>query len=576
MNDKSGDIIEVRVPDIGDFKDVEVIEVLVSPGDSVIEEASLITLESDKASMEIPAPRAGIVRSVEVAVGDRISEGTRILTLEVTDARSELPSSSSGEHPGAGTTGTAQEIVTQVVVLGAGPGGYTAAFRAADLGKKVVLIERYDTLGGVCLNVGCIPSKALLHTAAILEEVKTLGSMGVTFGEPTIDLDKMRAGKEQVVAKLTGGLAAMAKQRRVEVVRGTGRFEAPNRIAVATPAGPVRILFDHCIIACGSAPMKIPGFPHDDPRVMDSTDALEIADIPNRLLIVGGGIIGLEMASVYSALGSTVEVVEMKDQLMPGADIDLVRALEKVIKKRYSTIRLDTKVAQMSATAEGIKVVFEGKKAGEEVYDKVLVAIGRRPNGKLVNAEAAGVKVDQHGFIKVDAHMRTNVPSIFAIGDVVGGPMLAHKATHEAKVAAEVIAGMPALFDPMTIPSVAYTDPEVAWMGLTETDAKAKGIAYEKGVFPWAASGRALGIHRDEGLTKLLFDPETKRILGAGIVGPNAGELIGEAVLALEMGADMEDIGLTIHPHPTLNETIGLAAEMAHGSITDLIPPKKR
>jgi dihydrolipoamide dehydrogenase len=576
MNDTSGDTIEIRVPDIGDFKDVEVIEVLVSPGDSVIEEASLITLESDKASMEIPAPRAGTVRSVDVTVGDRISEGTRILTLEVTDAGAERPSSDADTRGSTAAPGTAQEIVTQVVVLGAGPGGYTAAFRAADLGKKVVLIERYDTLGGVCLNVGCIPSKALLHTAAILEEVKTLGTMGVTFGEPTIDLDKMRAGKEQVVAKLTGGLAAMAKQRRVEVVRGTGRFEAPNRIAVATPAGPVRILFDHCIIACGSAPMKIPGFPHDDPRVMDSTDALEIADIPARLLIVGGGIIGLEMASVFSALGSTVEVVEMQDQLMPGADIDLVRALEKVIKKRYRTIRLETKVAQMSAMAEGIKVVFEGKTPGEEVYDKVLVAIGRRPNGKLVNAEAAGVKVDQHGFITVDAHMRTNVPNIFAIGDVVGGPMLAHKATHEAKVAAEVIAGMPALFDPMTIPSVAYTDPEVAWMGLTETDAKAKGIAYEKGVFPWAASGRALGIHRDEGLTKLLFDPETKRILGAGIVGPNAGELIGEAVLALEMGADMEDIGLTIHPHPTLNETIGLAAEMAHGSITDLLPPKKR
>jgi dihydrolipoamide dehydrogenase len=571
MNDTSGAIIEVKVPDIGDFKDVEVIEVLVSPGDAVIEEVSLITLESDKASMEIPAPRAGIVRSVEVAVGDRISEGTRILTLEVADA---APAQTAA-HPSAEPSG-AREIVTEVVVLGAGPGGYTAAFRAADLGKKVVLIERYDTLGGVCLNVGCIPSKALLHTAAILEEVKTLGSMGVTFGAPQIDLDRMRAGKEQVVAKLTGGLAAMAKQRRVEVVQGTGRFEAPNRMAVATAAGPVRILFDHCVIACGSAPMKIPGFPHDDPRVMDSTDALEITDIPERLLIVGGGIIGLEMASVYSALGSRIEVVEMKDQLMPGADIDLVRALEKVIKKRYGSIRLQTKVARMSAAAEGIKVVFEGKSPGEEVYDKVLVAIGRRPNGKLVNAEAAGVKVDQHGFIKVDAHMRTNVPNIFAIGDVVGGPMLAHKATHEAKVAAEVIAGMPALFDPMTIPSVAYTDPEVAWMGLTETDAKAKGIAYEKGVFPWAASGRALGIHRDEGLTKLLFDPETKRLLGAGIVGPNAGELIGEAVLALEMGADMEDIGLTIHPHPTLNETIGLAAEMAHGSITDLLPPKKR
>jgi len=583
MSDYSGDTIEVRVPDIGDFKDVEVIEVLVSAGDSVVEESSLITVESDKASIEIPAPRAGTVRDIEVEVGSRVSEGDRILTLEVKDPRPATPStpasatsdsavsSDEGKRPSSG-----QEIVTEVVVLGAGPGGYTAAFRAADLGKKVVLIERYDSLGGVCLNVGCIPSKALLHTAAILEEVKSLGSMGVTFGEPQIELDKMRAGKDRVVAKLTGGLAAMAKQRGVEVVQGTGRLEAPNRVGVETRGGPVRILFDHCVIACGSSPMKIPGFPHDDPRVMDSTDALEIQDIPGRLLIVGGGIIGLEMASVYSALGAAVDVVELQSQLMPGADVDLVRALEKVIKKRYRTIRLETKVAQMSASSEGIKVVFEGKKAGEEIYDKVLVAVGRRPNGKLINAEAAGVKVDQHGFIKVDAHMRTNIPNIFAIGDVVGGPMLAHKATHEGKVAAEVIAGMPALFDPMTIPSVAYTDPEVAWMGLTETEAKAKGIAYEKGVFPWAASGRALGIHRDEGLTKLLFDPDTKRILGAGIVGPNAGELIGETVLALEMGADMEDMGLTIHPHPTLNETIGLAAEMAHGSITDLLPPKKR
>jgi dihydrolipoamide dehydrogenase len=583
MSDNSGDTIEVRVPDIGDFKDVEVIEVLVSAGDSVVEESSLITLESDKASIEIPAPRAGTVRDIEVAVGSRVSEGDRILTLEVKDPRPSTPStpastttdSAASSDEGARPT-SGQEILTEVVVLGAGPGGYTAAFRAADLGKKVVLIERYDSLGGVCLNVGCIPSKALLHTAAILEEVKTLGSMGVTFGEPQIELDKMRAGKDRVVAKLTGGLAAMAKQRGVEVVQGTGRLESPNRVGVETRGGPVRILFDHCVIACGSSPMKIPGFPHDDPRVMDSTDALEIQDIPGRLLIVGGGIIGLEMASVYSALGAAVDVVELQSQLMPGADIDLVRALEKVIKKRYRTIRLETKVAQMSASSEGIMVVFEGKKAGEEIYDKVLVAVGRRPNGKLINAEAAGVKVDQHGFIKVDAHMRTNVPNIFAIGDVVGGPMLAHKATHEGKVAAEVIAGMPALFDPMTIPSVAYTDPEVAWMGLTETEAKAKGIAYEKGVFPWAASGRALGIHRDEGLTKLLFDPDTKRILGAGIVGPNAGELIGETVLALEMGADMEDMGLTIHPHPTLNETIGLAAEMAHGSITDLLPPKKR
>jgi dihydrolipoamide dehydrogenase len=469
-----------------------------------------------------------------------------------------------------------QDISAEVVVLGAGPGGYTAAFRAADLGKRVVLVERYSTLGGVCLNVGCIPSKALLHTAAIIEEAKRMPEMGVTFAPPTIDLDRMRAGKDKVVARLTGGLSALAKQRKVQVLTGTGHFESPNRIGVDTREGTVTVTFDHCIIACGSSPVKIPGFPNDDPRVMDSTDALEIRDIPARLLIVGGGIIGLEMASVYSALGSKIEVVELQDQLMPGCDPDLVRAFEKVIKGRYEGIRLETKVASMSATSEGIKVVFEGKHPGEETYDKVLVAVGRRPNGKLINAEAAGVTVDERGFIPVDKHMRTNVPNIFAIGDVVGNPMLAHKATHEAKTAAEVIAGLPALFDPLTIPSVAYTDPEVAWMGLTETEAKRQGISYEKGVFPWAASGRALGIHRDEGLTKLLFDPETHRILGAGIVGVNAGELIGETVLALEMGADYEDIGLTIHPHPTLNESIGLAAEMAHGSITDLMPPRKR
>ncbi|EIC20437.1 dihydrolipoyl dehydrogenase [Thiorhodovibrio frisius] len=468
------------------------------------------------------------------------------------------------------------ELSAQVAVLGGGPGGYTAAFRAADLGLRVVLIERYPSLGGVCLNVGCIPSKALLHTAMIIEEAKTMGTMGVTFAPPEIDLDKMRAGKNKVVKKLTTGLAGMAKQRGVQVIQGTGRFEAPNRIGVDSREGHVAVQFDQAIIACGSRPIRIPGFPHEDPRVMDSTDALELPDIPERLLIVGGGIIGLEMASVYSALGSAIDVVEMKPQLMPGADLDLVRALEKVIKKRYKRILLDTKVSEMTATSTGIKVRFEGKENSETEYDRVLVAIGRLPNGAQIDAEQAGVKVDQHGFIKVDAHMRTNVPNIFAIGDVVGGPMLAHKATHEAKVAAEVIAGEPALFDPLTIPSVAYTDPEVAWMGLTETDAKAQNIPYEKGVFPWAASGRALGIHRDEGLTKLLFDPETKRILGAGIVGPNAGELIGEAVLALEMGADMEDIGLSVHPHPTLNETIGLAAEMAHGSITDLLPPKRR
>ncbi|HYN79353.1 MAG TPA: dihydrolipoyl dehydrogenase [Lamprocystis sp. (in: g-proteobacteria)] len=469
-----------------------------------------------------------------------------------------------------------QDLTAEVAIIGGGPGGYTAAFRAADLGKQVVLIERYDALGGVCLNVGCIPSKALLHAAAIIQEAKTLGEMGVTFAPPKIDLEQMRAGKDKVVARLTGGLAALAKQRKVQIVTGEGRLEGPNRLSVATSGGQVNVTFEHCIIACGSSPVRIPGFPHEDPRVMDSTGALEIRDIPARLLIVGGGIIGLEMAAVYAALGSRIDVVELQSQLMPGCDLDLVRAFEKVIKPRYERIMLETKVAAMDATPAGIKVVFDGKHPGEETYDKVLVAVGRRPNGASVNAPAAGVTVDARGFIPVDGHLRTNVPHIYAIGDVVGNPMLAHKATHEAKTAAEVIAGLPALFDPLTIPSVAYTDPEVAWMGLTETEAKQQGIAYEKGVFPWAASGRALGIHRDEGLTKLLFDPETHRILGAGIVGVNAGELIGEAVLALEMGADYEDIGLTIHPHPTLNETIGLAAEMAHGSITDLMPPKKR
>lgn len=476
----------------------------------------------------------------------------------------------------AGETGAA-EIHTEVAVLGGGPGGYTAAFRAADLGKRVVLIERFPMLGGVCLNVGCIPSKALLHTAEIIHEAAEIARMGVRFGKPEIDLDAMRNGKNKVVKKLTTGLMALAKQRNVQVVQGTGRFEAPNRIGVETREGRVAVAFDQAIIACGSEPVRIPGFPHDDPRVMDSTDALELPDIPGRMLVVGGGIIGLEMATVYQALGTQIDIVELQDQLIPGCDPDLVRALGKVIKKRYNTIMTGTRVTEMAAGAEGIRVAFEGAKAPEpQVYDRVLVSVGRRPNGKLIGAENAGVAVDERGFIAVDEHMRTNVPNIYAIGDVVGNPMLAHKATHEGKVAAEVIAGLPSQFNPMTIPSVAYTDPEIAWMGLTETQAKAEGIAYELGVFPWAASGRALGIGRDEGLTKLLFDPESRRILGAGIVGPNAGELIGETVLALEMGADDEDLGLTIHPHPTLNETICFAAEMAHGSITDLMPPRKR
>ncbi len=474
------------------------------------------------------------------------------------------------------TTAQAQDIQAEVVVLGAGPGGYTAAFRAADLGKNVVLIERDANLGGVCLNVGCIPSKALLHAAAILNEAREMAHIGIDFGTPKIDIDKLRANKDRIVAKLTGGLAALAKQRKVRVVQGTGRFEAPNRIGVETREGRVNVQFDHAIIACGSTPVRIPGFPHEDPRVLDSTGALELASVPERLLILGGGIIGLEMATVYQALGSRIDVVELQNQLIPGCDPDLAKVLQKVVAKRYDNIWLGTKVTAMSAGPAGVKVGLEGKGApAEATYDKVLVAVGRRPNGKLIDADKAGVLVDERGFIPVDGHMRTNIPNIFAIGDVVGNPMLAHKATHEAKVAAEVIAGLPALFDPLTIPSVAYTDPEVAWMGLTETQAKAEGRAYEKGVFPWAASGRALGIGRDEGFTKLLFDPETKRILGAGIVGPSAGELIAEAVLALEMGADYEDIGLSIHPHPTLSESIALAAEMAHGSITDLMPPRK-
>ena len=466
----------------------------------------------------------------------------------------------------------------EVLVLGAGPGGYSAAFRAADLGKKVVLVERYANLGGVCLNVGCIPSKALLHAAAMINEAAEMAHMGIDFGKPVIDLDKLRSGKERVVNRLTQGLAGMAKQRGVTVVQGWGVFESPKIVRVETDNKSITIEFENAIIACGSRPVEIPGFPNDDPRLINSTGALELTDVPQKMLVVGGGIIGLEMGTVYAALGATVDVVELQSGLIPGCDPDLVRPLKKRLDQRFGSIMLETKVTEIKAQKNGLKVQFEGKNAPgtAQLYDKVLVSVGRIPNGKLIGAEKAGVQVDERGFIPVDEHMRTNVPNIYAIGDVVGNPMLAHKATHEAKVAAEVIAGQPSLFDPLTIPSVAYTDPEVAWMGLTETEAKSKGVAYEKGVFPWAASGRALGIGREEGMTKLLLDPDTKRILGAGIVGVNAGELIGETVLALEMGADMEDIGLTVHPHPTLNETIGMAAEMAEGTITDLIPPRKR
>jgi dihydrolipoamide dehydrogenase len=473
--------------------------------------------------------------------------------------------------------GGVADIRTQVVVLGAGPGGYTAAFRAADLGQQVVLVERHASLGGVCLNVGCIPSKALLHTAEVINEVTELEHMGVRYTQPKIDLDKMRAGKDKVVGKLTGGLAALAKQRKVQVVTGVGKFSGPHHLEVQTSEGLSRIEFEHCIIACGSSAVQIPGFPNDDPRLIDSTGALKLEDVPKKMLIVGGGIIGLEMATVYATLGSQIDIVELQDGLIPGCDRDLVRPLQKRLQGKVASIMLKTKVSDIKAQKNGLKVSFEGAKAPDaKIYDRVLVAVGRTPNGRQINAEAAGVHVDERGFIATDTKMRTNVPHIYAIGDVVGNPMLAHKATHEAKVAAEVIAGLPALFDPMTIPNVAYTDPEVAWMGLTEIEAKEEGIEIEKGVFPWAASGRALGIGREEGMTKLIFDAKNKRLLGAGIVGRNAGELIGETVLGLEMGADAEDIGLTIHPHPTLNETICFAAEMAEGSITDLMPPKKR
>lgn len=466
---------------------------------------------------------------------------------------------------------------TEVLVLGAGPGGYTAAFRASDLGKKVTLVERYDSLGGVCLNVGCIPSKALLHTAQVINEADHMKANGVEFGKPKIDLDGVRGFKNRVVTKLTGGLKALAKQRKVEVVTGLGSFVDANNMAVEYDGETTNIRFQHCIIAAGSQATEIPSFPNSDPRLMDSTDALNLTDVPKKLLIVGGGIIGLEMATVYDALGSEITVVEFMDSLIPGCDKDLVRPLSKRISKKYKAIHLKTKVSGIKAQKSGLKVTFEGDKAPDpETFDKVLVAVGRRPNGFKIGASNAGVEVDENGFIQVDKQMRTNVANIFAIGDIVGNPMLAHKATHEGKVAAEVIAGMKSWFEPMTIPSVAYTDPEVAWMGLSETEAKAQGIEYEKGAFPWAASGRSLGLDRDEGMTKVLFDKESKRILGAGIVGPNAGELIAEAVLALEMGADAEDIGLTIHAHPTLSETFNFAAEMVEGTITDLYIPKKK
>ncbi len=578
--------IDLTLPDIGDFKDVEIIEIHVKAGDRVNPEDPILTLESDKATMDIPSPFAGTIKSMTIKVGDKVSEGDKLGSIESAESAAgdkaekkapakKAPAKKAAAAPAAKSAG-GEDMTTEVVVLGAGPGGYTAAFRAADLGKKVVLVERYPSLGGVCLNVGCIPSKALLHTAQIINEAAHMQANGVSFGKPKIDLKGINAFKDKVVGKLTGGLAGLAKQRKVTVVQGVGQFLDQNSLQVENDGKTTTIRFEHCIIAAGSQATEIPVFPNDDPRLMDSTDALELKDVPKKLLVVGGGIIGLEMATVYHALGAEITVVEFMDSLIPGCDKDLVRALNKIISKRYAAIHLKTKVSEIKAQKNGLKVSFEGDKAPKPaLFDKVLVAVGRRPNGLKIGAENAGVEVDDAGFIAVDSQMRTNVANIFAIGDIVGNPMLAHKATHEGKVAAEVIAGMKSHFEPLTIPSVAYTDPEVAWMGLSETEAKAQGIEYEKGAFPWAASGRSLGIDRDEGLTKVLFDKESKRILGAGIVGPNAGELIAEAVLALEMGADAEDIGLTIHPHPTLSETFNFAAEMAEGTITDLYVPKR-
>jgi len=591
-------LIEVKVPDIGDFKDVAVIEVLVKPGDSVKAEQSLITVESDKASMEIPSSAAGVVKEMKVKVGDKVNEGTLLLMLESEGAAAAAPAAPSpqpspakaGEGakpvaaPAAASYAGGADLECDMLVLGAGPGGYSAAFRAADLGMKTVLVERYATLGGVCLNVGCIPSKALLHVAAVMDEARHFADIGVSFGEPKLDLAKLLAHKGKVVGKLTGGLAAMAKMRKVTVVRGVGAFVDPHHAQVEETTGSAQektgktqtIKFKHCIIAAGSQAVRLPFLPQDD-RIVDSTGALDLKEVPKRMLIVGGGIIGLEMGTVYSTLGARLDVVEMLDGLMLGADRDLVKVWQKMNAPRFDNIMLKTKTVGAEATKDGILVKFEGEGAPKEpqVYDLVLQAVGRSPNGKRIGADKAGVAVNERGFIPVDIQMRTNVSHIFAIGDIVGQPMLAHKAVHEAHVAAEVAAGEKAAFDARVIPSVAFTDPEIAWVGLTEDEAKAKGVKLKKGLFPWTASGRAIANGRDEGFTKLLFDADTHRILGGGIVGMHAGDLIGEISLAIEMGADEVDIGKSIHPHPTLGESIGMAAEIAHGTCTDVPPQKK-
>ena len=575
---------KIHIPNIGDFDSVEVIEIMVKVGDKINIEDSLITVESDKASMDIPSPASGLIKSLNIKVGDEVKEGSLILSID-----SEIEDSSEEKAP-AEEKQASQEKETQpspqneksdeeydVAVLGSGPGGYTAAFRAADLGLKVVLIERYTTIGGVCLNVGCIPSKALLHTAKVITDAEDTASHGVSFNQPKIDLDQLRNWKSnKVVKKLTMGLAQMAKQRDVKVIEGEGKFASPNQITVNHNDGAKKIIgFKSAIIAAGSQSSKIPNTP-DDERIMDSTGALELKDIPKKLLIIGGGIIGLEMGTVYEALGSEVSVVELSDGLIQGCDRDIVKPLHRRMEKRFENIWLKTKVTNIETIKEGVVVYFEGDDVPEKLtFDRVLVAVGRKPNGHKIDAEKAGVKVDEHGFIDVDKQMKTNVDHIYAIGDIVGQPMLAHKATHEGKVAAEVIAGEKVEFQAMTIPSVAYTDPEIAWAGITEDEAKLKEIEIEKAVFPWAASGRAISTNRTEGMTKLIFDKKTNRIIGAGIVGTNAGELIAETVLSIEMGADAHDIGLSIHPHPTLSESVAMASEIKEGSITDLYIKKR-
>ncbi len=603
-------LIEVKVPDIGDFAEVAVIEVLVKPGDTIKPEQSLITVESDKASMEIPSSHAGVVKELKVKLGDKVAEGSVVLLLEAADAATTAAPKSEGKPapapaasapaapetvasaaPAAASFAGNADLECDVLVLGGGPGGYSAAFRAADLGLKVVLVERYAQLGGVCLNVGCIPSKALLHVAAVMDEVSHLGDLGVDFGKPVVNIDKLRGHKEKVIGKLTGGLAAMAKMRKVTVVRGYGAFVGANHLEVEETTGTAQdktgkkqvVAFKKAIIAAGSQAVRLPFMP-DDPRVVDSTGALALKEVPKRMLILGGGIIGLEMGTVYSTLGARLDVVEMMDGLMQGADRDLVKVWQKMNAHRFDNIMLKTRTVGAKATPAGIEVTFEGEGApAPQTYDLVLQAVGRSPNGKKIAADKAGVAVSDRGFINVDIQMRTNVPHIFAIGDIVGQPMLAHKAVHEAHVAAEVIAGellgdkalASSAFNARVIPSVAYTDPEVAWVGLTEEQAKAQGVKVKKGLFPWSASGRAIANGRDEGFTKLLFDEETHRIVGGGIVGTHAGDMIGEIALAIEMGADAVDIGKTIHPHPTLGESIGMAAEVAHGSCTDVPPARK-